>query len=89
MKTKKIHLSRIINLLFKGLFSFAALMSVLILVPIMAHALTPVTMAWNANDPVPDGYILYWGTSNGNYTNSHDVGNATQYTIPDLQEGVT
>jgi hypothetical protein len=55
----------------------------------MAQALTPVTVAWDANDPVPDGYILYWGTTSGLYPDSHDVGAATQYTIPDLQEGVT
>ncbi len=89
MKSKKLHLSRIINLLFKGVFSFAAFTSVLILFPVMAHALTPVTVAWDANNPVPDGYILYWGTSSRNYTNSHNVGGATQYTVPDLQEGIT
>jgi hypothetical protein len=89
MKPKKIHLPRIINSLFKGVFSFAALTALLILVPVMAHALTPVTVAWDANNPVPDGYILYWGTSSRAYTNSHDLGNVTQYTIPDLQEGVT
>ena len=89
MKTKKNHLSGIINLVFKGGISFAALASVLILFPAMAHALTPVTVAWDANNPAPDGYIIYWGTSNGNLTNSHDAGDATQYTIPDLTEGVT
>ncbi len=89
MKPTKINLPRLINLLFRGLISFAVLMSVLILAPVMAHALTPVTVAWDANNPVPDGYILYWGTASRNYTNSHDVGDATQYTIPDLQEGVT
>ncbi len=55
----------------------------------MAHALTPVTVAWDANNPAPDGYVIYWGTSSGNLTNSHDAGGATQYTIPDLTEGVT
>jgi hypothetical protein len=89
MKSTKIHLPRFINLLFRGLFLFATLISVLILAPVMAHALTPVSVAWDANNPVPDGYILYWGTASRNYTNSHDVGDATQYTIPDLQEGVT
>jgi len=89
MKTKKTHLSGIINLVFKGVSSFAALTSVLILFPVMAYALTPVTVAWDANNPIPDGYIVYWGTSSGSYTNSHDAGDATQYTIPDLQEGVT
>ena len=89
MKSKKIHQPRSINLLIKCLFSFAALSSILILFPVMAHALTPVTVAWDESDPVPDGYILYWGTTSGIYPDSHDVGAATQYTIPDLQEGVT
>ena len=89
MKPKKIHLPRFINLFFKGFFSFAALTSFVILFPVMAHALTSVTVAWDANNPVPDGYIIYWGTSSGNLTNSHDAGDATQYTIPDLTEGVT
>jgi len=89
MKSKKIHSPRIINRLVRGLFSFAALTLVLILTPAMAHALTPVTVAWDENNPVPDGYILYWGTSSGSYPNSQDVGNATQYTIPGLQEGLT
>jgi hypothetical protein len=62
---------------------------VLILVPVTAHALTPVTVAWDENNPVPDGYILYWGTSSGNYSDSQDVGAATQYTIPGLQDGLT
>ncbi len=89
MKSKKLELSRIINLLIKGVFSFAAFTSVLLLFPVMAHALTPVTVAWDQNDPVPGGYVLYWGTSSRNYTNSHNVGGATQYTVPDLQEGTT
>ena len=89
MKLKKIHWSRLNNLFIRGLFSIFAFASVLILVPVMAHALTPVTVAWDESNPVPDGYILYWGTSSGNYPDSHDVGNATQYTIPGLQDGLT
>jgi hypothetical protein len=89
MKPEKIHQPRLINLFIRVLCSFAALASVLILVPVMAHALMPVTVAWDENNPAPDGYILYWGTTSGNYSDSHDVGNATEYTIPDLQEGVT
>jgi len=89
MKLKKIPWSRLNNLFIRGLFSIAAFASVLILVPVMAHAQTSVTVAWDASNPVPDGYILYWGTSSGNYPDSHDVGNATQYTIPGLQDGLT
>jgi hypothetical protein len=89
MKPKKIHLPHLINQISRGLVSIAALTFVFFLAPLMAHALTPVTVAWDENNPVPEGYILYWGSSSGNYPNSHDVGNVTQYTIPGLQEGVT
>jgi hypothetical protein len=89
MKSKKLHLPRIIISLLKGFFSLAALAFLLILIPVTAHAVEPVTVAWDQNDPVPGGYVLYWGTSSRNYTNSHNVGDATQYTVPDLQEGTT
>jgi chitinase len=89
MKTENKQLPRIINLLFKAICSFAALTALVILVPATAHALTPVTVAWDENNPVPEGYIIYWGTSSGNYSDSQDVGAATQYTIPDLQDGLT
>ena len=89
MKTKNINRSGLIKMLCRKLFVFATLTLVLILPPALAHALTPITVAWDANDPVPAGYILYWGTSSGNYTSSHDAGDVTQYTIPDLQEGIT
>ena len=89
MEHQNLHLPRIINQLFKGILSIVAFALVLILVPVMAHALKPVTVAWDENNPVPEGYIIFWGTTSGNYTNSHDVGKATQYTIPDLQEGAT
>ena len=89
MKTENRQLPRIINLLFKAICSFAALTALVILVPATAHALTPVTVAWDENNPAPEGYIVYWGTSSGNYSDSYDVGAATQYTIPGLQDGLT
>jgi len=89
MKSKKINRANSDNLIYRGLLSFAALTLILILAPVAAYALTPVTVAWDENNPVPDGYILYWGTSSGSYPNSQDVGNATQYTIPGLQDGLT
>jgi chitodextrinase len=89
MKSKKIHLPHLINQISRGLVSIAALTFVFFLAPLTAHALTPVTVAWDENNPAPEGYILYWGTSSGNYPSSHDVGAATQYTIPGLQDGLT
>jgi len=89
MKTQKIRLSRTINFLLKEIVAFAAVTALLMLLPMMAYALLPVTVAWDASSPSPDGYVLYWGTSSGNLTNSHDAGDATQYTIPNLTEGDT
>ena len=78
MKTKKIQLPRIINFALKRIAALAAVVSLSMLFPAMAHALLPVTVAWDANNPAPDGYIIYWGTSSGNLTTSHDAGSATQ-----------
>jgi len=35
------------------------------------------------------GYIVYYGTENGNYDNSIDVGNVTTCTLPELTDGQT
>lgn len=59
-------------------------------VGLVAHALMlgsavagTVSIAW---DPVSDsdvaGYVVYWGTTSGVYTNQEDVGLATTATIP-------
>ena len=57
--------------------------------PVVASA-ADVTIAWDANEePDLKGYVLYYGTSSGHYTGHVDVGNQTQYTIPELQDGVT
>ena len=89
MKTNKIFQSRIADLLIRGFLSIVILSLSLFMAPGMTHALTPVAVAWDANNPEPEGYILSWGTTSGNYPNSKDVGNVTEYTIADLQEGVT
>ena len=89
MKSQKLHLPRIIVWLSKGFFSVAAVAFIFFLFPVTALGVVPVTVAWYAHDPVPGGYILHWGISSRNYANSHNVGGATQYTVPDLQEGTT
>ena len=89
MKATNRHLAGNVKPVFTAVISFTALAVVLTLSPMIDNALTPVTVAWDANDPAPDGYILHWGTASGTYTASHDAGPATQHTIADLQEGVT
>ncbi|MEK7698959.1 MAG: RHS repeat-associated core domain-containing protein, partial [Planctomycetota bacterium] len=48
-----------------------------------------LTVGWNANAGLVDGYKVYWGTSSGQYTNSTDVGKTTTYTITGLTNGTT
>ena len=67
---------------------FAVLASMWVLFPAKAYC-ENVTLAWDANQESDlKGYILYYGTASGNYTNNVDVGNTTQHTL-DLQDGVT
>ena len=49
-----------------------------------------VTIAWDANTESDlAGYKFFYGTASGNYDFSVDVGNATSYTVANLEEGVT
>ncbi|CAB1058305.1 hypothetical protein D1BOALGB6SA_3061 [Olavius sp. associated proteobacterium Delta 1] len=89
MKTRTLHCPRRLPQLFRGFYLLTTIVSCLILFPVIAHC-TPVSLAWDANSESDlAGYILYYGTSSGNYTNSIDVGNNIEYTTPDLQDGVT
>jgi fibronectin type 3 domain-containing protein len=46
--------------------------------------------SWNTNaEPDLAGYKIYYGESSGNYTNSINVGKATQYTVNQLRDDVT
>lgn len=47
-----------------------------------------VTLAWDANtEPDLAGYNIYYGETSGDYTDSIDVKNVTEYTIRDLVPG--
>ena len=72
----------------KHLFTLAILIVPLIVCPFSFSA--DITMAWDSNNESDlAGYKIYYGTSSGNYSHTEDVGNVTEYTIVDLQEGVT
>jgi hypothetical protein len=44
-----------------------------------------VTLAWDTSpDPTVAGYLIYWGTVSGNYTDSEDAGTNTAITISNL-----
>ena len=69
-------------------FAFYAMLFALCSMPSTASA-GSVTVAWDANQESDlKGYILYYGSASGNYTSNIDIGNQTQYTITDLQDGV-
>ena len=46
----------------------------------VANAAT-LTLAWNASAEPVSGYVLYWGTASGQYTQSMDVGKITTATM--------
>ena len=51
---------------------------------------TQVTLTWDASvSSSVWGYILYYGYSSRNYSNSVDVGNQTHYTLSGLETGTT
>jgi len=87
MRTNNNKSPRNIFSLLRGVIAFAALTSFLVLFPVKAYC-ENVTLAWDANQESDlKGYILYYGTSSGIYTSNIDVGNITEYTTPDLQDG--
>jgi len=89
MNKKNNKLPRSIFTLLRGLLGCAVLTCFFILSPAIAYC-ENVTLAWDANNESDlKGYIVYYGTASGNYTTDIDVGKTTQYTTPDLQDGVT
>lgn len=47
-----------------------------------------IALSWSAVEGA-SGYMLYWSTSPGSYTQSQDVGNVTSYTVSGLTNGTT
>jgi hypothetical protein len=63
----------------------------LLLVPGGLYADCQVTLAWDANNPTPDGYRLFQRASGDsyNYHNFSDVGASTRHTVSGLSDGTT
>jgi hypothetical protein len=54
-----------------------------------ANAAT-LTLAWDpSSGPDAAGYVVYWGSQSGVYSNSLDVGNQTQQQVSGLADGTT
>ncbi len=74
---------------FKEFFLLATFISVLLLFPVDTYG-AEVSLAWDANnEPDLAGYNIYYGTASANYSHRIDVGNVTEYTVVDLDDGGT
>ena len=59
----------------------------MILFPFVTHG-AEVTLAWDANtEPDLAGYNIYYGTASGDYSDSIDVGDVTEYPVTGLDDG--
>ena len=89
MNTKKTLFPRIINSLSRKATLVTLLAIALFLSPMVAYGAT-VTLAWDANtEPDLAGYKIHYGTASGDYSHSIDVGDVTEFTLADLDGGVT
>lgn len=90
MKTANLHPSLRMVRLRNSRFLRLALVIVLLLGRPSAFASGTATLKWNAvGDPRVTGYNLYYGGNSGAYTNSVNVGDATNITISGLVAGLT
>ncbi|MCD6115977.1 T9SS type A sorting domain-containing protein [bacterium] len=49
-----------------------------------------VTLNWGSvTEPDVQGYLIYYGTEQGNYTDVIDVGDVSEYDVIDIEEGKT
>src|SRR5271154_6606470 len=49
-----------------------------------AASFSSMTLEWNPDAGNIAGYVLYWGTESGVYTNSADIGNQTSMQVTGL-----
>jgi hypothetical protein len=73
-----------------GLTKFLGGLLILVVLGTTVQAVQSVTLTWEKSaDPTVVGYNVHYGVACRTYTNSIDVGNATNATISGLVEGVT
>jgi hypothetical protein len=81
-------MKKFINLLLLGSILLSGMTGLTLYVFAGEAHCADVTVAWDPNpEPAVRGYVIYYGTSSGNYTQSIDVGNATSCAISGLQAG--
>lgn len=68
----------------KSLVARLASIAAFVLLGATAANAATLTLAWDANPEPVSGYILYWGTQPGQYTQSLDVGKTTSRTLTGL-----
>ena len=89
MKTKTKRLQSTTYAILKKSFIRDTLITVLLLFPFGAFG-AELNLAWDANtEPDLAGYKIYYGIASGDYSHSIDVGNITEYTVLDLDDGGT
>lgn len=76
-------MKKIIGLFGIGLFFLATM--------IPYTAFSEPKLAWDSSSGEVDGYRIYYGATQGNYSNHKDVGVVTEYSLNNLplQEGIT
>ena len=89
MNTKILCFPRIIASMGRKVFLPTLLAIALLLSPLVAYG-AAVTLAWDANtEPDLAGYKIHYGTASRDYSHSIDVGNTTQHTLANLDDGTT
>jgi hypothetical protein len=79
----------LINLKYKP-YPIALIVSIIFLFLAQHVFSAQLTIEWDENIETDlAGYVIYYGTSSGNYSSSIDVGNVSHYTLTGLQEGLT
>ncbi len=89
LKTITINFHPTKHTLLREFISLVALTSILLLFPLGTYG-AEVSLAWDANsEPDLAGYIIYYGDASGDYSNSLDVGDITEFTVTGLDDGGT
>lgn len=89
MKTITINFHPTKYTLLREFILLVALTSILLLFPLGTYGVE-VSLVWDANsEPDLAGYNIYYGAASGDYSDSLDVGDVTEFTVTGLNHGGT